>query len=255
MMTPAEAPTTTNTRALLPRGPRRFGFQRDTFAFANELVWEYQFDGGKTTTRPREPKPDYTHHCFVLARAARQFFYHAHFDKSVAPHEDNQIYRRRIREVVSRNPRKPCAPGQEVVFPGYGHLYEFSRAHEWLLKSECGGAWQSYALRSHWRMIFPITRTHQERTLESLLASIRGGNAPVVHLVRFPRLTINHGVLLFGAEETEAGYRFQAYDPNYPQTPALVSWDRKTRSFFMPANHYYVGGRLDIIEIFRTWLI
>jgi hypothetical protein len=104
-------------------------------------------------------------------------------------------------------------------------------------------------------MIFPITRRQQERTLESLVASIRRGNAPVAHVVRFPRLTINHGVLLFAVEETEEGYRFQAYDPNYPETPAQVTFDRKARSFFMPANHYFVGGRLDIIEIFRTWLI
>ena len=34
--------------------------------------------------RPREPKPDYAHRCFVLARAARQFLYHARFD---AEHE------------------------------------------------------------------------------------------------------------------------------------------------------------------------
>lgn len=257
MMTTAEPPTTTDSSATLPRVPRRFEFQRDSFAFANELVWEYRFDdaGGKTTFTRREPKPDYTHHCFVLTRATRQFFYHARFDKNLAPCEDEQIYRRRIREVVLRTPRTPCRPGEEVIFPGYANLHEFSQARAPLLKAECGGAWRSYVLRSHWRMIFPITRTHQVRTAESLLAAIGRGHSPVVHLVRFPHLSINHGVLLFDAEATGDGIRFQAYDPNYPRTPALLTYDRAARWFFYPRNHYWVGGRLDVIEIFRSWLI
>src|SRR6266498_2358479 len=50
-------------------GSRHFMFEQDTFAYANELVWEYHFDAkGKWAYRAREPKSDYTHHCFVVAR-------------------------------------------------------------------------------------------------------------------------------------------------------------------------------------------
>ena len=54
-------------------------FDRDSFSFANELVWEYRFDPASNTmitTRNERPAP-YTHRCFVLVRSARQFFYHA----------------------------------------------------------------------------------------------------------------------------------------------------------------------------------
>ena len=52
---------------------RRLDFDRDTLAFANELVWEYHFDEatGATTTRRRVPPPDYALRCFVLVRAVR----------------------------------------------------------------------------------------------------------------------------------------------------------------------------------------
>jgi hypothetical protein len=52
---------------------RRFEFERDTFAFPNELVWEYHFDEatGTTGAARRVPAPDYVHRCFVLVRAAR----------------------------------------------------------------------------------------------------------------------------------------------------------------------------------------
>src|SRR6266496_536599 len=78
---------------------RHFIFERDTFAYANELVWEYRFDAqGKWTHRRHEPKPDYTHHCFVVARSAKQFFQNARFDPAL-PKADSSTYRRRIHEV------------------------------------------------------------------------------------------------------------------------------------------------------------
>jgi hypothetical protein len=68
-------------------GVRPFEFARDTFAFTNELLWEYQFDPatGKTTVRRPQPRPDYALRCFVLTRAAWQFHYHARFDAGQKP--------------------------------------------------------------------------------------------------------------------------------------------------------------------------
>lgn len=236
---------------------RRFEFARDTFGFANELHWEYRFDTatGGTSFTQREPKPQYAHRCFVLARAVRQFLYHARFDPDLASCAEEQTYRRGIREVISRSPRTPCARKDRVTFPGYAGLRDFSRAKEALLKSECGGAWRSYVLRSHWRMVFPISRAHQERTANSLLAEIRKGRPPIVHLVLFPKLTINHGMVLFEASEDANGARFQAYDPNDPEKPTRVAFDRGTRTFSLPANRYWAGGPLNVIEIYRGWLM
>jgi hypothetical protein len=236
--------------------PRRFEFARDSFAFANELLWEYQFETatGKTTFRKREPKPDYALRCFVLTRAARQFLYHARFDagQKVA---DDATCRQLIDKIVSRNPRIPCEPENQIVIPGFASLREFSAARENLLKAGCGGAWRSYFLRSHWRMIFPISRGHQKRTAENLFAAIQKNFTPVVHLVKFPSLTINHGMILFDVAETEGGLEFSAYDPNDPEKPARLKFDHAAKTFFLPANSYWAGGELNIIEIYRGWFL
>ena len=236
--------------------PRRFEFDRDTFSFANELLWEYRFDATtrKTTFTRRAPKPKYAHRCFVLTCAARQFFYHARFD-SDRPVADDATYRTLIREVVARNPRTPCERGQQVVVPGFGSLREFSRAKEALLKSGCGGAWRSYVLRSHWRMLLPISRAHQTRTAAQLLAALRRNDAPIIHLVLFPKLTINHGMVLFDAGEHAGEILFHAYDPNDPEKPTSLSFNRAAQTFFLPANRYWAGGKLDVIEIYRGWLM
>jgi hypothetical protein len=238
------------------KNPRRFEFARDSFAFANELIWEYRPNTatGGMDFRPHTPKPDYAHRCFVLVRTARQFLYHAAFDPSAAPLGD-VVYRGKLREVLSRNPRRTCPAGREVVFPGYAGLRDFSAAREKLLKAECGGAWQSYVLRSHWRMVFPISRVHQAWTAGELIDALKRGISPIIHLVKFPALTINHGMIVFNAKETPGGFEFQAYDPNNPAQPASLTYDRATRTFSLPPNRYWPGGALDIIEIYRNWLM
>ncbi len=235
--------------------PRRFVFERDSFAFANELVWEYRFDpAGRMTTVAREPKPDYTLRCFVLTAAARQFSFHANFD-AAQPRLDEAQYRVLVRQVVSRNPRKASSAAQRILIPGFAGLRSFSGAFESLLKAECGGAWRSYVLRSHWRMVFPISRRHQAWTAEQLKNTLSRKATAVVHLVRFPKLTINHGVVLYGFRETEAGTEFDVYDPNAPSKPTQLVYDATTRTFHFPANAYWSGGKLDVIEIYRNWFI
>ncbi len=234
---------------------RRFTFEQDTFAFANELIWEYQFDSitGASSIRRNSPPPTYAHRCFVLVRSARQFLYHARFEPHL-PVADAATYARLIRHVVRRSPRVPSAEDRKIVIPGYGCLRAFSQDHETTLKRGCGGAWQSYVLRSHWRMVFPISRAHQARTAQQLVTAFATKPDPIVHLVRFPQLTINHGITLFDLADSGEQIRFAAYDPNQPAQPTELVYERAKRTFFFPANHYWAGGRVDVIEVYRGWI-
>jgi hypothetical protein len=233
----------------------RFQFERDTFAFANELVWEYRLEEGADTmtTFRNDPAPTYAHRCFVMVRSVRQFLYHARFDAAL-PAADAETYRRRIREIVSRSPRRPSPDGERIVIPGYAGLRSFSEAQESLLKAECGGAWQSYFVRSHWRMVFPVPRWHQEGTAQRLTRGLAAGRQPIVHVFRFPKVTINHGIVLYAVTETPVGLRFSAYDPNVPAHPAELSYERARRTFLLPRNHYWAGGRVEVVEAYRGWL-
>jgi hypothetical protein len=234
-------------------GSRPFDFQTDTFSFANQLVWEYHYDAnGKWVHHRREPAPDYHQHCFVVARSARQFFDNAKFDPS-QPVADEKTYRHLIDKVVSMDPANPPPDSKKIVIPGYVNLREFSAAQEYLLKNECGGAWQSYVQRGHWRMIFPFSRANQKSTAERLLADLKQNRPPVVHVVRFPELLINHGVLVFGAKESEKEIVFSIYDPNKTDGPRTLNYDRATRTFTFDTNDYFPGGRVDVYEVYRSW--
>ena len=234
--------------------PRAFDFKQDTFSYANELVWEYHFDEQKRwVSQPRKPAPDYTHHCFVVARSARQFFEHARFAPQL-PVADAATYARLIEQVVSLSAGRPLDERHRIIIPGFANLHEFSRAHEALLKQHCGGAWQSYFQRGHWRMVQPFTRHHQAQTAENLTQEIHHNHPPVVHVVRFPQLTINHALLLFDVRESGNQIRFSAYDPNRPDAPTELTFDRDSRTFQLPGNDYFPGGRVDVYEVYRGWL-
>jgi hypothetical protein len=234
-------------------GSRPFNYQTDTFSYANQLKWEYHYDAnGKWVHNRREPPPNYHQHCFVVARSARQFFENATFDAN-KPVADDKVYRHLIRKVVSVDPSDPLPDSKKIVIPGYANLREFSAAQEQLLKAECGGAWQSYVQRGHWRMIFPFSRASQQDTVERLLADLKENRPPVIHVVRFPELLINHAILVFGAKESEEEIVFSVYDPNKPDSPKTLTYDRATRTFNFPSNDYWMGGRVDVYEIYRSW--
>lgn len=232
-------------------GSRPFRFEADTFTYANEVKVEYAYDAqGRWRGHARQPKPDYTLQCFVVARSARQFFQHARFDPAL-PKATEADYRRLVQRVVSTSPRRDLAESAKVTIPGYANLREFSRDHERMLKKECGSFWQSYFQRGHWRVVFPFSRGHQEIMAARLVEAIRENRPPILHVINFPNLRINHAVLLYEVQETVEAIRFATYDPNSSQQPAWLIFHRANRTFSLPTNTYFQGGEVDVYEVYR----
>ncbi len=232
---------------------RPFNFNTDTFAYANELLWVYHYDtNGNTWTESRVPRPNYTLHCFVVARSAAQFFENARFEPE-RPVADKSTYRRLIRKVVSSSLRHPLPAEKKLLIPGYANLREFSMAHEDLLKEECGSAWESYLQRGHWRMVFPFSRHQQEATAQRLVLTVKENRPAVVHVAKFPQLSINHALVVFAVEETPAALRFSVYDPNEPSQPGVLTYERAARRFYLPPNKYFRGGQVSVYQVYHAW--
>jgi len=233
---------------------RRFSFGEDSFAFANELVWRYDADErGEWRAEARTPAPTYTHRCFVLARTARQFFQHARFEPA-APPPDDETLRRLVRRVADASPRARRPDAERIAIPGYANLRALSEARADVLREEIGGALWSYVERGNWRMVIPFSRAHQAAAARGLQEALEQRRPTVLHLVRFPRIAINHAVLAYEYEDAGAELRFRVYDPNAPEAPATLFYDRASRTFHFPRNAYFQGGRVDVYEIYhRPW--
>jgi hypothetical protein len=228
---------------------RPFRFPADAFAFRNDTVWAYATEPGTGRVRwwKREPRPAWSLRCGTMVRVARQFHRHARFDATLPPAAPDD-YRRLVRTVLDRDPRGPA--GEAVVIPGFADLRAFSAAHEGLLKRAMAGPWQTYLQRGNWRMIFPFTERHQAREAARLAAEVRTDRAPIVHVLRYPSLLINHLVLLYAVESTPDEVRFVAYDPNDEAAPVVLTWDRATRQFSYAATRYFPGGPVRVYEVY-----
>ncbi|MCW5890890.1 MAG: hypothetical protein KIT14_10085 [bacterium] len=220
--------------------PRPFRFGVDTLAFPNETAWEYRVDAhGNTEMLGRDPEPDFVLRCGAMVRTGRLFHRQARFDPA-APPADETTYRRLVAEVLARDPR--AAPGPPIVIPAFADLHAFSAAHEALFKAAMPSAYQSYLQRGNWRMIFPFTATQQRAQAEEMLAAVRAGATPILHIVEFPTLYLNHLILVFDAEDDPETIRFRAWDPNDAAEPIVVTWDRGAAQFRYPRVPYYAGG-------------
>lgn len=230
---------------------RSFDFGADQFAFTNQLSWEYEFgEGEELTVRKADPAPDYHLRCFPMTRLAREFFYHAMFapELTALGAED---YHHLAKEISGRNSRCPSADEERIVIPGYRNLFEFSAAHPELLRENVGGPIWSYLQRGNWRMIFPVVPFQRERTAKRLIKEIREGRLPIVHVYRFPEVSLNHGIMLFAAEEEDGLTRFLGYDPNNSRRPARLDYDWEKGKFLFERNRYFAGGRAEVYEVYR----
>ena len=102
-------------------------------------------------------------------------------------------------------------------------------------------------------MIFPMMPWHSEDFAEKLKHSLPKRGLSIVHLFRFPRITINHGIVLYGFTETERTIEFEAYDPNIPERPVKLIYERERRRFTFAPNRYWGGGALKVMEIYCDW--
>jgi hypothetical protein len=237
--------------AARPPQDRWFDFQRDTYSFTNQNYWKYEFlSNSSATTRTRsESDVDYHQRCTIMSRTARQFFYNARFDPDLPPVEIAEL-RDLVRGVLARNPRAENPSPKPFLIPGFRDLRAFSSEHELLLKDELSGRWLGYFQRGNWRMIFPFSPRSQRETLIELVSDLTRGHLPIVHIVNFPRIDINHTVLVIGFRVTSPEIRFGVYDPNTSEGPRSLVFDRATSIFSYDPTDYFSGGAVKVYEVY-----
>lgn len=227
----------------------------DTFAYANQLRWQY--DLGEEPPHYRAASSGVTggagagfaHRCALMVRIVRQFYYGARFDPSLPRASDERV-ETLIDQVLATGRRRESPLDDLVVIPGFANLHELSLAYGPALKTRSGGGWRTWLQRGNWRMVFPFSRSQQRRTAESLVASLDRGHPPIVHVMNFPNVNLNHTMLLYRGESDAREIRFYAYDPNVLGAETILRYDREQASFVMPETPYFAGGPVKGYEVY-----
>jgi hypothetical protein len=230
---------------------RSFDFTRDTFGYTNNNYWVYDLEAADRGPVVKERLDGINHgqRCTVMSRTARQFWYGARFDPDSAKVDESE-YRRLIRRILATNPRLDGVVEQPIVIPGYSNLRELSIEREEILKEELGGRWLGYFQRGNWRMIFPFSPRQQRATAKELVTDLGRGHLPLVHVVNFPEIDINHTVLLFGYSETALEIEFDLYDPNNSRESGSLVYERASATFRYNRTDYFAGGTAMVYEVY-----
>ena len=230
--------------------PQPFNYATDTFSFANETVWNY-VDGSVKTESAGAKKREYTRHCFVLTRAAVQFWKFARFDATAKPLPADQLTAR-IREITGRSTWLPAlSDADRVVIPGYANLRQASTALPAIFQANIGLGWPVYVRPGNAPIAVPASHSTESRLNEEIFADIQKNNPSIVWLYLFPSLKINHVVVIFAGHHTGDLYRYQVYDPNYSDAPKQLEFNETTKTFSYQPTFYFKGGPVTARAIFR----
>jgi hypothetical protein len=221
----------------------RFGV--DTFAFRNDIRWK---NPGKTDM--------YANYCFVMARAVTQFHRFARFAPEL-PRVEPPVYTRLVSEVVARAPwDDPLPPAERVVIPGYASLHDLSAAHEAAVKAGLGGFVWTFVHWTNWRVVFPVTGGQQERVAREILAELDAGRMVQLLVTNLPKVELNHTVIAYDYRIYEGRFiEFIVYDPNEPEEPGWVAFDRAERSFFASGVYDTEPGEIRAFRMYYSSLL
>ncbi len=237
--------------------PNKFHYARDTFAFANVTVFKYYRGIAFLRSPAEKDRTLYTRRCFVMTRAALQFYKFARFDPNGQPLDDRELARR-IRAVMRLAPwRAPLPDTERVIFPGYANLHQMSRTRTKVLQRNIGLGWPTYMRIDNFRMFFQHDRGYQEKTHANLNAALDRGDLFIGYLSTFPSLAINHSVLVYARKPGGPGNdieHYLAYDPNHPDGARELIWSAKDRAFAYQKDSDFIGGFVRVYQIYGKLL-
>ena len=221
-------------------GPAAFDFGADTFAFRNEI-------------RERHPEHDgdlYANYCFVLARGVRQFYQAARFDPE-APRLSHAEYVERVRAIAAVPAwGAPLAMSERIVIPGYAHLRGFSAGEEAAIKEGLGGPVGTWFHWTNWRVTFPVSRSHQAAVADEAVRELATGRLVQLLVTNWPTPELNHTVVAYRVDDRGDRLDFTIWDPNEPDRPGVVTFDRIAQRFW--ATDVY-AVRPGVIRAFRMY--
>jgi hypothetical protein len=229
---------------------RTFNPKTDVFSFSNELYFDYKpTQTGEVSITHRAPgkTPDYSRHCFILARSVLQFYKFAEFRPDLPKVSDSDYFK--IVKHLSRVPAWSSEPAKKIEIPGYANLYDFSADHTLLMQKELGIWWASFWRVGNWRIVFPVPRAGQKNLAEWLKRELDASRIHAVYITRFKPM--NHCLVAYRYEARPNGdLVFFVYDANQPGKIVHLTYQMSSRSFFFDKTWYYKGGLVSALKLY-----
>lgn len=118
------------------------------------------------------------------------------------------------------------------MIPGYAHLRAFSASEEAAVKAGLGSPVGTWLHWTNWRVTLPVSRGHQAQIADEIVRELDGGRLVQLLVTNWPIPELNHTVVVFRANDRVDRVDFAIWDPNEPDVPGTVTFDRIAQRFF-----------------------
>ncbi len=127
----------------------------------------------------------------------------------------------------------------------------FARAQ--VFQDNIGSGFVTYFRPSNIRMVFLQSPGYQQKTHANLDAALSRGDVFVAYLSTYPKMSINHSVLIYGRKKSHPGdeiERYFVYDPNHAEAPRELTWSPSERAFAYQKDIDFIGG---FVRVYQTY--
>jgi hypothetical protein len=122
-----------------------------------------------------------------------------------------------------------------------------------MFQRNLGSGFATYFRPANARMFFQHNREYQEKTHANLDTALKRDDLFVAYLSTFPKLEINHTILIFGRKPGRSKddlVRYLAYDPNHPEAPRELAWSPRESAFVYQKDIDFVGGFVRVYQCY-----
>jgi hypothetical protein len=135
-----------------------------------------------------------------------------------------------------------------VVIPGFASLREFSAAEEAAIKEGLETRFWTLVHWTNFRVVHPLPAAHQVNVAAEIVGDLASGRLVQLLVTNWPIPELNHTVVAYEYHRTPATIDFTVWDPNNPDAPGIITFDRRARHFWATRVH---DTRPGVIRVFR----
>src|SRR5436190_229405 len=105
---------------------------------------------------------------------------------------------------------------------------------------------------TNWRVTFWATRDHQANVAREIVSELRAGRLVQLLVTNWPKPELNHTVVAFESRDRGAFVDFVVWDPNDPDAPGIVTFERDAGRFWATRVYDTEPGAIRVFRMYYS---
>jgi hypothetical protein len=108
---------------------------------------------------------------------------------------------------------------------------------------------------TNWRIGLPVSTAHQANVADEVARELAGGRLVQLLVTNWPNPELNHTVVAYRSDDRADRIDFTVWDPNEPEAPGTVTFDRIAQRFWATELYATRPGPIRAFRMYHTPLL